>query len=73
MSAIVAILVVVAVLAAGILGTLAVVVFGIRGEERRMSLGEPPRTLAGFFTRRILGVHADPHEGIQRARAQSRR
>jgi hypothetical protein len=61
------------VLAAAVLVALVVIVAGIHGDERRMSLSAAPRTRTSAVVRRVLGVHAAPHQTIHRARADARR
>jgi hypothetical protein len=38
-----------------------------------MSLSAAPRTRTSAVVRRVLGVHAAPHQTIHRARADARR
>jgi hypothetical protein len=45
-------------LAAALLALLAVVVAGIRGDERHMSLSEAPQTPTQAIARRVLGARA---------------
>ncbi|HVB43063.1 MAG TPA: hypothetical protein VNF47_10215 [Streptosporangiaceae bacterium] len=50
------------VLAAAALAILALVITGIHGEERRVSLSEQPRTRAEILARKVLDVHvSQPH------------
>jgi hypothetical protein len=73
MNAVIALLIVVLVLVLAGLAALVVVVAGIRGDERRMSLSQAPRTRVGAVTRRVLGAHVSPHDDVHRARADVRR
>lgn len=73
MSAILAVVILVAILGAAIFVTLIIVIAGIRGDEQRMSLGEQPAGLTARMARRITGAYASPHPEARRVRAQIRR
>jgi hypothetical protein len=73
MNAVIALLIVVLVLVLAIVAALVVVVAGIRGDERRVSLSQAPRTRAGAVARRMLGAYVTPHDNVHRARADVRR
>lgn len=60
MTTILPILIVVLGLTAAVLVLLALVIVGIHGDERHMSLSRRPRSRAGIFARRVLGVHTAP-------------
>jgi hypothetical protein len=59
-NAIVLVLIAVSTLTAGAVAVLAVVIAGIHGDERHMSLARRPHSRAGIFARRVLGVHTAP-------------
>ena len=73
MNALVPILIIVLVLAAGALVVLALVIVGIHGDERRMSLSDTPHTCAGLLARRVLGAHASPPRTGRCSRGRTRR
>jgi hypothetical protein len=73
MNALVPVLVIVLLLTAGALFLLALVIVGIHGDERRMSLGEAPHSCAGLLARRVLGVHASPPRTGRCPRGRTRR
>jgi hypothetical protein len=73
MNTIVPLLIVVAILAAVILAVLVMVIIGIHGDERHMSLTDEPRTLSAIVARRITGAHSDYHHRTGAARAEIRR
>jgi hypothetical protein len=73
MTVLVAVLALVLVLAVAVLAVLMVVVAGIRGDERRLSLSEAPLTRTGAVARRVLGVHAAPGHNHHRTHADARR
>jgi hypothetical protein len=58
MSDLAAILAAVLAIAAALLALIAVVAAGIRGDERHLSLSEPPRTRTRAIARRVLGARA---------------
>ena len=73
MNALVLIVITVLVLALAAITTLAMVIVGIHGEERRKSIASPPRTCTGTLARRVMGVRADPARNPHRTRADARR
>jgi hypothetical protein len=70
MNSIVPILVIVAILAAITLSVLVMVIIGIHGDERHMSLTDEPRTLSAIIARRIIGAHSDYHQRYGAAGAE---
>jgi hypothetical protein len=72
-NAVVALSILVLMLALAVVAGLVVVVAGIRGDERRMSLCEAPRTRAGSVARRVPGAYATPDHTVDRAHADARR
>ena len=70
MNAIIPILIVVAILAVIMLSVLVMVIIGIHGDERRMSLTNEPRTLSAIIARRIIGAHSDYHQRTGAASAE---
>jgi hypothetical protein len=64
MNAIVLILVVTAIPALAMAAVLIIVIAGIHGDERRMSLTGEPRTRSGIVARRVLGLHSDFHNSV---------
>lgn len=73
MNAVVVFSILVLVLGLAVVAALVVVVAGIRGDERRMSLCQAPCTRAGALTRRVLGAYATPETTVHRVRANARR
>jgi hypothetical protein len=73
MNAIFPFLIIVLVLAAGALVVLALVIAGIHGDERHMSLGDAPHTCAGVLARRVLGVHGSRAITGRSTRGRTRR
>jgi len=73
MNAIFPVLIIVLALAASALVVLALVIAGIHGDERRMSLGDAPQTCAGVLARRVLGVHGSHATTGRRTRGRTRR
>jgi hypothetical protein len=71
-AAVIAVLTLVLVMVLAAAAALVVVVASIRGDERRMSLRQPPRTRAGAVTRRVLGAHVTTDQNVHRARADAR-
>jgi hypothetical protein len=57
MNAILPVLLLAVILAAGALAILVLVIAGINSEERQLNLSAPPRTRAEVLARRMLGVH----------------
>jgi hypothetical protein len=70
MNAIIPVLIVVAILAASMLSALVIVIIGIHGDERHMSLTDEPRTLSAIIARRIIGAHSDYHQRAGAASAE---
>jgi hypothetical protein len=70
MNDIVPFLIVVAILAAIMLSVLVMVIIGIHGDERHMSLTGEPRTLSAIIARRITGAHSDYHQRTGAAGAE---
>lgn len=70
MNAIIPILIVVATLAVIMLSALVIVIIGIHGDERHMSLTDEPRTLSAIIARRIIGAHSDYHQRAGAASAE---
>jgi hypothetical protein len=70
MNAIIPILIVVAILAVIMLSVLVMVIIGIHGDERHMSLTDEPRTLPVIIARWITGAHSDYHQRTDAARAE---
>ena len=66
-------IIVVILLAASILATLILVIAGIHGDERHMSLTGEPRTRRESFARRVLGVHDSQNQITQETRDEARR
>jgi len=74
MNAVIPILIIVVILlAASILATLILVIAGIHGDERHMSLTGQPRTRRQSFARRVLGVHDSQNRITPKARDQAKR
>ena len=74
MNAVIPILIIVVILlAASILATLILVIAGIHGDERHMSLTGEPRTRRESFARRVLGVLDSQNQITQETRDEARR
>jgi hypothetical protein len=70
MNDIVPFLIVVAILAVIMLAALVMVIIGIHGDERHMSLTDEPRSLSAIVARRIIGAHSDYHQRAGAASAE---
>lgn len=75
MSAVAFIVIIALVLAVAVvaLALLAVVIAGIRGEERHHSLSGPPHSPSGAVARRLLGYRPAPRTPANRPRISSGR
>jgi hypothetical protein len=62
MNPIIAILAIVITIGIAGLALLALVICGIRGDERHMSLRDIAPTRASLIARRVLGAYSSPHK-----------
>lgn len=73
MNVVLALLITGLVLVLAVMAGLLLLALHIRGEERRQSLSQVPRSRGGAVARRVLGSCANPSARVRRVRVHARR